>query len=304
MRVLVTGASGHVGSALLPELLDAGHEVVGLVRTDAAAEAVAALGAEPLRGDLDDLDGLKKAAASADGVVHLAFKPLGDGDFAGAVASDLRAVAAIGEALAGTGKPFVGTTGTMLVSLAGVSGREGTEEDAFPAGPRIDAENLVIGLADRAVRSSIVRLAPLVHSPLDRHGFTPTLIAIARAKGVSAYVGDGSSRWPAVHTRDAARLYRLALEKAPAGARLHAIGDEGIAFRDIAGAIGRHLNVPVKSIDPAETDAHFTYLAPFVGVDNHVSSTRTRALLGWEPTHPNWMEDLDLGHYFDGRNAV
>ena len=178
----------------------------------------------------------------------------------------------------------------MLVSLAGVSGRAGTEEDAFPAGPRIDAENLVIGLADRGVRSSIVRLAPLVHSTLDLHGFTPTLIAIARTKGVSAYVGDGSNRCPAVHTRDAARSVPARTGEGTCRcARLHAIGDEGIAF-------------PVESLDPAETDAHFTYLAPFVGIDNHVSSTRTRALLGWEPTHPDWMEDL--GHSFDEQNAV
>jgi nucleoside-diphosphate-sugar epimerase len=165
--------------------------------------------------------------------------------------------------------------------------------DAFPGGPRIDAENAVIGMAERNVRSSVVRLSPLVHSTLDRHGFTPGLIGIARAKGVSAYIGEGLNRWPAVHTRDAARLYRLALEKAPAGSRLHAAGDEGIPFREIAEAIGRRLNVPVKSLDADEAAGHFTHLAPFVGLDNPVSTAVTRHALGWEPTHPNWVDDLD-----------
>lgn len=296
MRVLVTGASGHIGSAVVPELLAAGHEVVGLARSDASAAAVAELGAEVTRGDLDDLDGLKQAAADADGVVHLAFKPLAGGDFLSAVSADLAAVNAFGEALAGTGKPFVGTTGTMLCALGGVTGRPGTELDAFPGGPRIDAENAVIAMAQRNVRSSIVRLAPLVHSTLDRHGFTLGLIGIARATGVSAYVGDGSNRWPAVHTLDAARLYRLALEHAPAGSRTHAAGDDGIPFREIAEAIGRRLDVPVKSLDPEEAAGHFTYLAPFVGLDNCVSTALTRQALGWEPTHPNWVEDLD--NYF------
>ncbi|MCO5973619.1 SDR family oxidoreductase [Actinoallomurus soli] len=303
MRVLVTGPSGHLGSALLPELLTAGHEVVGLARSDASAEAVTRLGAEVVRGDLDDLGGLRKAAATADAVAHLAFKPLAGGDFAGAIASDLAAVTAIGEALAGSGKPFVGTTATMMCALAGVSGRPATEEDAFPGGPRIDAENAVIALADHNVRSAIVRLAPLVHSTLDRTGFTRALIGIARAKGLSAYIGDGSNRWPAVHTRDAARLYRLALEKAPAGSRLHAAGDDGIAFRDIAEAIGRHLNVPVQPISAEDAPAHFTYLAPYVGVDNPVSTAITRRSLGWEPAHPSWIEDLDQGHYFAPQTA-
>lgn len=303
MRVFVTGASGHIGSALVPELIEAGHEVVGLARSDAAAAAVARLGAEVRRGDIDDLDGLQQAAAEFDGVAYLAFKPLGEGDFAGSIASDLRAATAIGDALAGSGKPFVGTTATMLVSLAGVTGRPGTEQDAFPAGPRIDTENAVIALAERGVRSSIVRLAPLVHSTLDRHGFTPALIAIARATGVSAYVGDGSNRWPAVHTLDAAHLYRLALEQAPAGSRLHAVGDDGIAFREIAEVIGRHTDVPVKSIDPEEAAGQFTYLAPYAAIDNHMSSALTRRAVGWEPTHPGWVEDLNQGHYF-GRPAA
>ena len=298
MRVFVTGASGHIGSALVPELIQAGHEVVGLARSDAAAEAVARLGAEVRRGDIDDLDCLRDAAAESDGVVHLAFKPLGEGDFAGAIDSDLRAATAIGEALAGSGKPFVGTSPTMLVSLAGVTGRPGTERDAFPAGPRIDAENAVIALAERGVRSSVVRLAPLVHSQLDRHGLTPGLIAIARATGVSAYVGDGSNRWAAVHTLDAAHLYRLALERAPGGSRLHAVAEDGIAFREIAEVIGRHLDVPAKSIDPAEVPGHFAYLAPFVAVDNHMSSTLTRQAVGWQPTCPGWVEDLNEGRYF------
>lgn len=303
MRVLVTGASGHIGSALVPDLIAAGHDVVGLARSDAAAEVVAKLGAEVRRGDLDDLDGLKEAAAAADGAVHLAFKPLsGGGDFASSIAADFVALNALGEALAGSGKPLVSTAGTMMLALGGISGRPGTEEDSFPAGPRVDAENAVIGLAEHNVRSSVVRLAPLVHSTLDRHGFTPGLIGIARAKGVSAYVGDGANRWPAVHTLDAARLYRLALEKAPAGSRLHAAGDLGIPFREIAEAIGRHLDLPVKSIDPEQAAGHFTYLAPFVGLDNPVSTAHTRQALGWEPTHPTWTEDLD--NYFNRNSAA
>ena len=297
MRVFVTGASGHLGSALVPQLLERGHEVVGLARSDSAAKAVAELGAQVRRGDLDDVDELAEAVHEADGVAHLAFKPLSDADFAGAIAADLRAVTAIGEALAGTDKPFVATSAAMLIALFGVTGRAGTEADAFPGGPRIDTENAVIGLAERGVRSSIVRLPALVHSTLDLHGFTPTLISIARAKGVSAYVGDGENRWPAVHTRDAANLYRLALEQAPAGTRLHAIAEEGIPFREIAEAIGGQLNLPVKSIEPDEATEHFSYLAPFVGVDSHVSSALTRQVVGWEPKHETWVEDLEAGHY-------
>jgi nucleoside-diphosphate-sugar epimerase len=271
MRVFVTGASGHIGSAVVPELLQAGHQVVGLARSDGSAAALTAAGAEVRRGDLDDLDGLREAAGAADGVIHLAFRHdlMQTGDFATAVAADLAA----------------------------------TEADFAPGGPRVDAENFVIGLAGRGVRSSAVRLPPIVHSSLDHHGFAHILIGIARQAGVSGYVGDGANRWPSVHTLDAARVYRLALEVAPAGSRLHAVADEGIAFRDIAAAIGRGVGVPVASISAADAGERFAFLGAFVGVDNPVSSELPRKVLGWEPAHPGLLEDLEHGHYFGPSRA-
>lgn len=301
MRVFVTGASGHVGSAVVPELRAAGHEVVGLARSQRSADALVAAGAEVHRGNLDDLEDLAAAATAADGVVHLAFKheDMMAGDYLGAADADLRVVEAFGDALAGTGKPLVITSGTgMLAAL----NRVGTEDDALASGPRIDAENTVIGYADRGIRSSVIRLPPTVHSDLDHHGFVPTLIAIAREKGVSGYAGDGANRWPAAHTRDAAHLYRLALESAPAGSRLHAVDDEGVPFRDIAESIARHLNLPTATIPPESAPTHFGFLAPMVTMDNPTSSTRTRNLLGWNPTHPHLLEDLDTGHYFEAPN--
>src|ERR1700728_2456222 len=204
------------------------------------------------RRGLDDLDGLHAAAAAADGVVHLAFKheAMASGDYLGAIADDLKAIEAMGAALEGSGKPFVGTGGTLMLAFGGIKGRAGTEQDVVTGGPRVDAENTVTGFAKRGVRSSIIRLSPLVHSSLDHHGFAHQLIGIARAKGVSGYVGDGANRWPAVHTLDAARLYLLALESAPAGSRLHGVGDEGVPFREFAEAIGRHLGLPAVSIAP------------------------------------------------------
>lgn len=299
MRVFVTGASGHVGSAVVPELLEAGHQVVGLARSDKSAAALTAAGAEVHRGNLDDLDGLAAAAAAADGVIHLAFKhdAMFAGDFDGAVAADVRAVEALGDALAGTGKPLVTTSGTVLFAFAGLQDAL-TEADALSAGPRIDAENAVVALAERGIRSSVVRLTPTVHSTLDHNGFIPTFISIARSKGVSAYVGDGANRWPAVHTLDAARLYRLALESAPAGSRLHAVDDEGITFREIAEAIGRGLDLPVISIVPAQAEAHFGFLGAHAQADNPSSSTLTRDLLGWKPVQPGLIDDLAQGHYF------
>ncbi len=300
MRVFVTGASGHIGSALVPELLGSGHQVVGLARSDGSAAALAAAGAEVRRGDLDDLDGLREAAAAADGVVHLAFKHdlMRTGDFADAVAADLAAIKALASAVEGTGKPLVTTSGTLMLAFAGITGRPGTEADFASAGPRVDAENFVTGLAGHGVRSSLVRLPPIVHSSLDHHGFAHILIGIARQTGVSAYVGDGANRWPAVHTLDAARVYRLALEGAPAGSRLHAVADEGIAFRDIAAAIGRGAGVPTASVPAADAARRFAFLGAFAGQDNPVSSEATRKLLGWEPAHPGLIEDLEHGHYF------
>jgi nucleoside-diphosphate-sugar epimerase len=306
MRVFVTGASGHIGSAVVPELIGAGHQVVGLARSETSAATLVAWGAEVRRGDLDDLDGLREAAASADGVIHLAYKheAMRSGASADAVAADLRAVETIGDALAGSGKPFVVTGGTLMLAFAGITGRPGTEQDVLLTGPRIDAENSTIALADRGVRSSAVRLSPLVHSTLDHHGFVPTLIAVARAQGVSAYVGDGANRWPAVHTLDAARLYRSALEDAPAGTRLHAVADQGIPFREIAEAIGRNLDVPVKSVDAEDAVGHFGYLGSYADLDNLVTSARTRELLGWQPAHPGLIDDLNEGHYFAAAPAV
>lgn len=300
MQVFITGASGHIGSAVVPELLDHGHQVVGLARSDASARALSAMGAQVRRGDLDDLDGLREAATAADGVIHLAFRHelMQVGDMEGAVAADLAAIGAIGEALAGSDKPFVGTSGTLLLTFGGDLGRAGTEADVVAGGGRVDCENAVVALAERGVRSSVVRLPPTVHSSLDHHGFVPGLIAVAREKGLSGYPGDGANRWPAGHTLDTAVLYRLALEGAPAGARLHANDDEGVAFRDIAESIGRHLGVPAASVAPDDVFEHFGYLGFAVALDNPTSSQATQDLLDWHPTHPKLLADLDDGHYF------
>jgi nucleoside-diphosphate-sugar epimerase len=300
MRVFITGASGHIGSAVVPELLKGAHRVVGLARSDASAAALTSAGATVHRGDLDDLPGLQKAAAAADGVIHLAFKHdlSFTGDFAGAAAADLRAIEAIGAALDGSHKPFVITSGTLLLATA-ARGRVGTEQDRLERGPRVDSENAVIALADRGVRSAVIRLSPTVHSALDRHGFVPTLIAMARKNGGAAYVGDGANRWPAVHTLDAARLYRLALEAAPAGSRLHGVADDGVPFREIAEAIGRGLGLPAVSITAEDARQHFGFLAAFAQLDNPTSSVQTQALLGWRPTHPGLLADLADRHYFE-----
>jgi len=299
MRIFITGASGHLGSAVIPELLGAGHEVVGLVRSDASAAAVESLGADVHRGSLDDLDSLRAAATASDGVVHLAFKheEMNAGDLEGPLRADLLAIDAIGEAMADSGKPFVGTSGTIPLAFGGVEG-VGTEADVLPAGPRIDAENAVIALAERGVRSSVLRLPPLVHSKLDHTGYTPALISFARQKGKAGYPGDGANRWPAGHSLDAARLYRLALEGAPAGSRLHAVGDEGVPFRQIAEVIGANLGLPVVSIEPDEVVDYFDFFAFFVSLDNPASSLLTQELLDWHPTHPGLIDDLNEGHYF------
>jgi nucleoside-diphosphate-sugar epimerase len=265
-------------------------------------------GAEARRGTLDDLDELEKEAKNADGVIHLAFKHdiAFTGDFAGAITADLRAVEAIGEALAGSGKPFVNTTGTMLLAHS-VRGRAGTEDDEGQEGgnPRVASEKLSLAFARRGVRTSIMRLAPKVHSSLDQHGFIPMLVAAARKSGFAAYVGEGAARWPAVHTLDAARLYRLALEAAPPGSRVHAAAEEGVPFRSIAEAIARGLHVPAKSVS-AETMGDL--LGGFVGLitqlDNLTSSTRTRELLGWKPTHADLLADIAEGHYFASTAAA
>jgi nucleoside-diphosphate-sugar epimerase len=284
----------------VPELLSAGHDVVGLARSDASAAAIEKLGAQTCRGDLSDLDVLREEAAASDGIIHLAFRHdlMLNGDMAGAAEADLDALKALADGLDDSGKPLVGTSGTAMLAMGGVVGRPGTERDTFPSGYRIDAENLVAGLAFCGVRSSVVRLAPTVHSSLDHYGFITAIIAAARQHGYAAYVGEGANCWPAVHTLDAAELYRLALEKAPAGARLHATADEGVPFQEIAAAIGRNLGIPVRSISPAEANDYFGFLGSFAQMDNPTSSSITRDMLGWAPAQPGLIADLDEGHYF------
>jgi nucleoside-diphosphate-sugar epimerase len=306
MRVFVTGASGWIGSATVAELLGAGHQVVGLARSDSSADALMAAGAEVQRGTIDDVDTLKTAAAESDGVIHLAFKHelAFTGDFQGAADADRRAVETFGEALAGSDKPLVIASGTLGMSL----GRPATERDghgnvppgdSWGPGPRTRwaTAELTLSLASKGVRSSIVRLAPTNHGDGD-NGFMATIVKIAREKGVSGYIGDGVNRWPAVHRLDSAHLFRLAVENAPAGSTLHAVADEGVAIRDIAVVIGRHLDLPVVSISADDAREHFTWLAGFLGLDSPASSALTRELLGWQPTQPGLIDDLDAGRYF------
>ncbi|MET8448002.1 SDR family oxidoreductase [Streptomyces sp. NPDC005209] len=292
MRVFVTGASGWVGSALVPELIGSGHQVLGLARSDSSAAAVAAMGAEVLRGDLEDLDALRAGAAGCDGVVHLAF--IHDFTrFAASIQTDARAVEAIGAAVEGSGKPLVIASGTPAVPGSVASERDDSAPGS-PAAGREATARAVLKMAERGVRSSVVRLPRTVHGDGDHHGFIARLIATARDRGVSGYVGDGSGRWPAVHVLDAASLFRLAVEQAPAGSVLHAVGDEGVPVREIAEVIGRHLGLPTASV-PAED---FGFLGQILAVDQPASGALTRALLGWRPTRPGLVEDLDKGHYF------
>jgi nucleoside-diphosphate-sugar epimerase len=292
MRIFVTGATGFIGSAIVQELLGAGHQVLGLARSEAAAQALAAVGAEAHRGSLDDLDSLRRGAAASDGVIHTAFNH----DFSAYEAAgqtDRHAIEALGEALAGSARPLLITAGLAGFNL----GRPATEEDNPVVSPRM-SEVAAMELAARGVHTSVIRLAPSVHDHGDR-GFVPTLIDIARQKGVAAYVGEGLNRWPAVHRLDAARLYRLALEHGTAGARYHGAADEGIPMRDIAAIIGRHLNLPVVSKSPEEAPDHFGWMARFVGLDLTASSTLTQQQLGWHPSKPSLLLDLEQGHYFE-----
>lgn len=306
MRIFVTGASGWIGSAVVPELIDAGHEVVGLARSDASAAALTAAGVEVVRGTVDDLDVLRDAAAASDGVIHLAFKHdiAFSGDFQGAAEADRRAVDTIGAALTGTDRPFVLASGVAGLAPGRVSTEQDTAtNDGSPISIRVATAQAVLDLASQGVRSSVVRLAPTCHGDGD-NGFMATLVATARAKGVSGYAGDGANRWPAVHRLDAAHLFRLAAEKAPAGSVLHGVAEEGVALRDIAEVIGRHLDVPVTSVVPENAAEHFAWLAAFVGIDAPASNTLTRELLAWEPAHLGLLEDLDKGHYFQASTTT
>jgi nucleoside-diphosphate-sugar epimerase len=300
MHVFITGGSGLTGPAVVSELIAAGHRVTGLARSDASADRLRHLGAEPFAGSLDDLDRLRAGAAAADGVVHMAAggEP---GDWAGITRRDVDAIETLGTALAGTGKPFVSTSGTMVMPPGRVSVEtDAPSPDAFAA-YRIPGEQACLGFADRGVRSSVIRLAPTVHGPGD-YGFVAMLVATARRTGVSAYTGDGTNRWPAVHRLDAATLFRLALEQAPAGTALHGAAEGGIPMRDIAGKIGRTLGLPVVSLGADDAAAHFgsAPLAAVFAADVPVSSTRTRELLGWTPTHHTLLDDLEHGDYFAG----
>jgi nucleoside-diphosphate-sugar epimerase len=295
MRVFVTGATGFIGSAIVPELINAGHQVLGLARSDAGAKALTSAGAEVHRGDLEDLESLRSGAAKSDGVIHTAFNH----DFSKFVANcemDRRAIETLGSALEGSDRPLIITSGTGMGNAA--PGQPATEDhfDLNHPNPRKTSELAGVSVAARGVNVSVMRL-PQVHDTV-KQGLVTYSIALAREKGVSAYVGDGLNRWPAVHVLDTARLYRLALEKQEAGARYHAVAEEGVSARDIAEAVGRGLKVPVVAMSPEEAAGHFGWMAMFAGLDMPASSAQTQERLGWHPTGPGLIADLEQMRYF------
>ena len=294
MKILVTGASGWIGSASVKELIAAGHHVLGLARNDESAARIARLGAEVVRGSLDDLASLRAAAGQAEGVVHMGYNH----DFsqmAAAAQTDRAAIDTFADVLQGTGGPLLIASGTLGLA----PGRVGTEADmpGAHAHPRIANAAYTLGLAARGVRSIVVRFAPTVHGAGGDHGFVAVLAKTAREKGVSAYIGEGANRWPAVNRLDAGKLVQLAIEKATPGSVLHAVAEEGVATRDIAAALGQFLHVPVESIPADRAQAHFDWLGMFFGADAPASNARTRELLGWTPAQPTLLEDIAAGHY-------
>jgi nucleoside-diphosphate-sugar epimerase len=295
MRIFVTGATGFIGSRIVPELINAGHQVLGLTRSDAGAQSLIAAGAEVHRGDLEDLDSMRSGAALSDGVIHCAFNH-DFSNFAAICELDRRVIEAMGSVLAGSDRPLVITSGTGMGNAA--PGQPATEDHFNPnhPNPRRASELAGVSVAERGVNVSVMRL-PQVHDPV-KQGLISYFVQVAREKGVVAYVGDGFNRWPAVHVLDAARLYRLAFEKHEAGSRYHAVAEEGVSVRDMAEVIGRGLKMPVVSLSPEEAPAHFGWLAQFMGFDMPASSAQTQERLGWHPTGPGLIADLEQMKYF------